>query len=590
MSRGYSEAQSGYWQKKVQRRRLLQIGFAGGLSAVALPLLGCSSNNTNTNSAATSAATRAAASAAAAGASGTAAARAASAAASPAARAVATGSPAPAAAAAANVRRGGKLRFGFSRDFEGFDPGAVADSYVGFLFVAGIYDPLVRYTADYQVAPGIATKWEVPDPQTLVFTIRDGVKFHDGDPVTADAVKANIDRIISAASKAKDKASLSSIDSTAAQGSTFTIKLKNPDAVVLPVLGDYAGMIASPKAFADLMTKPVGSGAFKLQSWDKGAKITLVKNDDYWEQGPGGKLPYLDGMETTIIPDAEQQLNSLKSGQVDLLTIITGETIDRIKSDNNLQYVTGPSRLVRTQFLNMAWPEVSTVPVRQAVAQAIDRKAIVDAVYAGHAQIAATMGTPGDWVFDSKIAPYPFDIAAAKKLLAQANMPNGFKLVVKTTNQPGEFQTISDLIRPQLKQIGVDYSYETIDPTASFKILYQDGNTGASVAGNDGRADFAQVVDLSFTKNGTFNFAGHFDKNWQTDPDIDALITKGRQTLDQAQRKVIYSALQQQVHDKVYSQDVLCYPEQGWGVSKKVQNLAWYQDARFRLNQVFLLG
>lgn len=223
-----------------------------------------------------------------------------------------------------------------------------------------------------------------------------------------------------------------------------------------------------------------------------------------------------------------------------------------------------------------------------AVAQSIDRKEIVDAIYAGHASVAATMGTPGDWVFDKAIPEYKYDVEAAKRTLSQAGFGSGLKLTVKVTGQPGEFQTISDLVRPQLKKAGIDYEYETIDPTASFQLIYREGKTSANIAGNDGRADFGQVADLSFAKTGTFNLAGAYDKSWQSDAQIDNLITRGRQTLDQTQRKSIYSDLQRQVHDKVYSQNVLVYPEQGWAAAKKLRGLTWYQDARFRLHEAWL--
>jgi ABC-type transport system substrate-binding protein len=240
---------------------------------------------------------------------------------------------------AAAIKRGGTLKFGFNRDVQGFDPAAVTDSYVGFIFVGGLYDGLVNYTTDYQVGPGLAEKWEQPDDMTINFTLRQGVKFHDGELWNADAAKANLDRVIAANSKAKDKASLTAVASfTAISPTQLQVKLKSPDSVVMPLLGDYAGLMASPKAFDNLMTNPVGAGPMKFKSWDKGNRVSLVKNPDYWAKGADGSpLPYLDGFDYVIIPDLEQQINSLKTGQVNLLTIITGDTIDRIKGDSGLQ-------------------------------------------------------------------------------------------------------------------------------------------------------------------------------------------------------------------------------------------------------------
>lgn len=548
-----------YTGMRMNRRRLLQVGGTTAIGAAAVGIVGCGDDDNSTSNTPTKAVGSSTA---------------------------AASSPT---SAAASIKRGGVLKFGFNRDVQGFDPAAVTDSYVGFIFVGGLYDGLVNYTPDYQVGAGLAEKWETPDETTLNFTIRQGVQFHDGEALTADAIAQNLQRVIASGSKAKDKASLTAIDSiTAVSPTQLQIKLKSPDSVVLPLLGDYAGMIASPKAFANLMTNPVGTGPMKFGSWEKGNKVTLTKNPNYWGKGAGGQLPYLDGFEYVIIPDLEQEINSLKTGQVHLLTIITGDAIDRIKGDSSMQYIGGPSRLLRSQFINMAWPGLERLEVRQALSMAIDRKALIQAAYAGHAQPAATLGTPGDWVFDSSIEQYKYDVDGAKKLLSQAGFADGLKLQIKVTGQPGEFQTLSDIVRPQLAKAGIDYTYETIDPTASFQLIYREGKTAANIAGNDGRADFGQVADVFLAVGGGLNLTSAYDKNWKLDSDIAQLVTKGRQTLKQEDRKAIYKDLQKQVRDKVYNQNVLCYPEQGWAAAKKVQNLKWYQDARFRLHEVWL--
>lgn len=555
--------ESDYWQKylkqrserRLGRRSLLRYGAFASAGLAATALVGCGDDDDDDDSTSTPGG------------------------ASP--QATATTAPAV---------RGGTLKFALNRDVQGLDPAKVTDSYVGFIFIGGLYDGLINYTNDYQVGAGLAEKWETPDATTINLTIRQGVKFHDGEPLNAAAVKANLDRVIAQGSTAKDKASLAALASiTAVSENQVQLKLKNPDNVVLPLLGDYAGLMASPKAFETLQTNPMGTGPMKFKSWEKGSKVVLEKNPAYWgKASDGGALPYLDGFEFVVIPDLEQQINSLKTGQVHLLTLITGDTISRIKGDSNLQYISGPSRLLRTMFLNMAWPGLERLEVRQAMSQAVDRNALIGAAYAGFAKPAATLGTPGDWVFDSSIEQYKYDVANAKKLLSAAGYENGLKIQVKTTGAPGEFQTVLDVVKPQLKQAGIEVEYETIDPTAAFQLIYREGKTAINIAGNDGRADFGQVADVFMAVGGGLNLTSAYDKSWKLDTEIEGLMTKGRQTLAQAERKTIYKDLQKQIRDKVYNQNVLAYPEQGWAASKKVSNLKWYQDARFRLHEVSL--
>lgn len=561
MDRNYWLRNGATGARRVNRRRLLQYG---GFSAAALAttaLVGCGDDDDDTGSN------------------------------TPGASPTSGGGTTPEATpTTGSVTRGGTLRFGFNRDIQGLDPAKVTDSYVGFIFVGGLYDGLINYTNDYQLGAGLAEEWETPDDTTINLTIRQGVTFHDGEPLTAEAVKANLERIIAADSTAKDKASLIAVDSISVTGDNIVqIKLKNPDSVVLPLLGDYAGLMASPAAFDNLMTNPVGTGPMKFTAWDKGNKVSLEKNPNYWgKAADGGSLPYLDGFEYLVIPDLEQQINSLKTDQVDLLTLIVGDSIGRIKDDSDLQYISGPSRLLRTMFINMSMEGLDRQEVRQALAQSVDREALIAAAYGGFAGPAASLATPGDWVYDSSIPAYEYNINEAKQLLSAAGYEDGLKLTVLTTGAPSEFQTLTDIIKPQIAQAGIEIEYQTIDATAAFQLIYREGKSALNLAGNDGRADFGQVVDVFLAKGGGLNLTSAADPNWTLDPEIQDLATRGRQALDQEERKDIYSELQQQVHDKVYNQNVLCYPEQGWAASKKVQGLNWYQDARFRLHEVHL--
>src|SRR5260370_827440 len=243
-------------------------------------------------------------------------------------------------------------------------------------------DALVTIDASLKIKPGLATSWQYSAPTTLQFTLRQGVKFHDGTDFNADAVKFNIDRILSAASSPR-KSELASVKSVEVKDpSTVIFHLQKPDAALLAQLVDRAGMVLSPAAIAkggaDFALKPIGAGTgpFAFVEWKRDDHLTLKKNPSYWVSG----RPYLDQLIYRPITDSSSALAPLRTTDIDVAgtNAIADKDIASVKSDSSLIYKDSPALSFGGFLVNSGGSGVlADKAKRQAVALALDRAQIV---------------------------------------------------------------------------------------------------------------------------------------------------------------------------------------------------------------------
>lgn len=493
-------------------------------------------------------------------------------------------------------KQGGTLGMAMAVDLEGLDPHATTGTAVMRIFHAGIYDPLIRYNPeDLSLEPGLAVSWETPEPTTVLLKLRQGVMFHDGSTLDADVVKYNIERVLDPATRAKDRAAMTVVTRVeAADPQTVRLTLSRPSASLLALLGDRPGLMVSRAAAetGTLMDKPVGTGPFQFVEWVKGSSASFRRFEGYWEQdAQGNTLPYLDGIQVRVIPDEEQQFNALVSSTVQMMEVgsagVGGQYIDRIQGDGNLQFVGGETRAFKSILLNLAWPPLDNVDLRRAIAYGVNRKAIGDAVYFSHATVATGPATPRDWAYDPAIQGYEYDPKKAKDLLAKAGMPNGFTFPGLVSTTP-DLNQVAVAVKAQLAEIGINFDYQVGDRSQILDTVYSKGQTGATISGSEGRADFGQLASTYFSSNGSFMIA-HYREGWQPPiPEIDRLIADAEATYDLEERKELYSRLQQLVVDNVYGHVFLVYPETGFGLRKNVQNFTFYGDNYPRLHRVWL--
>jgi peptide/nickel transport system substrate-binding protein len=475
------------------------------------------------------------------------------AAAAPAAQGAATAAPAAAkpgeaakpAAADAKPTAGGQLKVGINADLTTMDP-HVSTAAVDRQIYQSIFDPLVRLDKDLKIQPSLAQSWEQPDPKTLIFKLRTGVKYHDGEPFNAASVKANIERMQSHP-KSQRKGELADVASVeAVDESTVKFTLKQPSSPLLSLLTDRAGMMVSTKAAEaagdDFARKPVGTGAFSFVEWVKDDRLVVKKNPTYWDKDASGtQLPYLDEIQYKPITDGTQRLTALKTGTVDIIDIPASKDMPALKSGQELTYSEIPGLAYRYIQINTKRPVMESKEIRQAIAWAIDREAINKAVFFNVGQPAYQAIPPSSFAFDAGFkANSPRDVNKAKELVAKSGLKDPkFTLVV--TNTPEDKQ-IAEVYKEQLADVGISMDIELLEfATLLDRTLKQEFD--ASSLQWSGRPDPDGNIYNYFHSKGSGN------RSQYSNPEVDKILEQTRAVSDPAERKKLYSQLNQILTD-----------------------------------------
>jgi len=454
--------------------------------------------------------------------------------------------------------RGGTLTSSLQFDPQTLDYASFGNDGQSKATIANCVEPLLTVDTEGQPAPLLATSWENPDDHTYLFKLRQGVTFQDGTDFDADAVEYSMGRIRS------NKASIQYpqlvyIDSIEKpdQG-TIKLTLRSPFAPFLYSIADHAGRVISPatgEKYGDGRLKVdltnAGTGPFKFVEWKTGDHVTLVRNERYWRSDAfGTQLPYADKLNYRIIPDGNPALASLRNGEIDAmgLAAVGGaqpppQQIAGVRADPSLSYHDRPGTNVHSLLFNEAKQPFGSKEVRQAISFAIDQAAIDHAVFFDTAPPTDVIFTAAIWTYDDAYHPYPErDLAKAKQFLAQAGRPNGFACTLVMRDIP-VFQQTAELIKDQLREIGVDVTIQGMDQAAllaaaragEHQIFYGVPNPGL---------DPDSWSYVYFSTKGASNAFTRYDN-----PNVDRLLEQARTTLDAATRKPLYQQAQRMIMD-----------------------------------------
>ncbi|HKF76285.1 MAG TPA: ABC transporter substrate-binding protein, partial [Candidatus Dormibacteraeota bacterium] len=352
-------------------------------------------------------------------------------------------------------KTGGTLKISQETEINTLDPGA-SGLLVEREIYYNMYESLLGIDAKLNFVPELAASWKYTDPTTLVFTLRQGVKFQDGTDFNADAVKFNIDRYMTASDSAR-KSDLASVQSVEAQGpNTAVFHLKHPDATLLAQLVDRAGMMLSPTAVqqvgAKLGVNPVGAGTgpFEFVEWQRDDHLTLKRNPNYWRKdAQGRRLPYLDQVVYRPMTDLNAILASLQTGDVDVARTVAGKDVATVKADSSLVYKSTTGLGYANIELNVSAPPFNDPAKAKAVALAVDRAEILQNIAFGIGTISYGPITAASWAYDPTEKIY--DKADPVKAKATAT---GFSFTLKTGNTQDNLQE-GQLIQAELAKAGI---------------------------------------------------------------------------------------------------------------------------------------
>lgn len=390
-------------------------------------------------------------------------------------------------------------------------------SYFSFEVLENVFDTLVEPDENLEMRPALAESWTVsPDQLAWTFRLRPGVTFHDGSPFTADDVVYSYRRIIDEKLAQVDKFSAVT-DVTARDDRTVVIRLAKPTPNLLTNLGGFKGMAIVSRANVDsgeIATRPVGTGPFAFASQRSGDSITLRANPAYW-----GGAPKIPGVTFQFISEPSTALSALQAGEVDWTDSIPPQRVTQLEGDDSVRLAVTPSNDYWYLALNEARAPWNDVRVRQAIAFAIDRAAIVQATSYGTAaanQLAIPEGNPWYIGYDR----YRYDLGEAKRLLAEAGAaPSSLDMLV--TNEYPETVTAAQVIADNLAPLGIEVKIRTVD-MATWLDEQNSGNFDMLMMGWLGNIDPDDFYYAQHHTDGTSN-AQKF-----SDPEVDRLLDAGR--------------------------------------------------------------
>ena len=489
----------------------------------------------------------------------------------------------PAVAKADSPKKGGTLRVGFYIEAVTMDPhfsGSKVDRQV----YHNIYEPLLTLDTKLNVKPGLAESWTQPDPKTLVFKLRRGVKFHDGTACDAEAAKFNFNRMKTEA-KSLRKGEVANIDSVdVVDATTIKVNLKKPDASLLATLTDRAGMMVSPKviqergAGLERDAKGAGTGPFEFVEWVKDSHLVIKRNDSHWNKQGG---PYLDRVRYRPIPDDTVKLQSLQAGEIDVMDYVLPRDVAPMKADKRLVVVDVPSLADFGYQLNHGKPPFNNKALRQAVAYAVDLDQIVKGVWLNVGYPANGPISPASWAYDRAIPPIKRDLARAKAKLIEGGQPAGFTFTMTTNNIPISVQE-AEVIQAQLAEAGITMKIQLVD--ASTLIASGNAKNFEMVSFQwSGRPDpDGNTYQFFKTTPGTsFNWSGISNEK------VDLLLDKTREVSSPVERKKLYGELTRLLQEELPMLFIV-HPIEPKAFSPKVQGYDPIPDGMMRLKDVWL--
>ena len=467
---------------------------------------------------------------------------------------------------------GKTLTVGIVSDPVTLDPALMA-SFFELSVQYNLHEPLVHVTPDLKIEPGLASV-ETPDALTYRFVLKPNLTFHDGTPIDAAAVKANFDRMLDPATASPRRSELSPIDQVEVTGAlTFTIKLKSAYTPLLQVLSNRAGMMVSPTALKrlgpDFATKAVGAGPYKVVSWTKNSELVLERFAGYWR----GPVP-IERVVFRPIADETVRLTNLRSGTVQLVDAVPAQTVGTLSREAGITLKQASGLGFNAFSFNTTKAPFNNIRVRQAFTSAIDKQAILRAVYFGTGSVAYGAIPPSmGWVHDANFAPYKMNVEAARKLLAEAGVATPVPVTITVTNSPAQVRT-AEVLQAQANQAGFKVDIKQIDATSLITVLRQK-DFDLCMSPWSGRTDPDGNMYNYFTKTGPNNFMGY-----QSDKVTD-LLEKARGTPQQADRAKLYREAEAQL-----AADApilfLTFPAT---LQASTKSLSWlqYPDGAFRL-------
>lgn len=445
-----------------------------------------------------------------------------------------------AAGTSAPAKSGGHLVLARAQDSVDMDKTMVFSNASIWVYIQ-IYENLTIGSKDGRsVEPWLATSWTQSDDKlTWTFKLREGVKFSDGSPLTSADVKFSIDQ--SSGTHGGWEFINSAIQTVSTPDPhTVVIKTKYPWA---PLLADLAcpnnGIIPNNyggRSKADFYKAPIGSGPFKWSTWDKGSKLTLVKNPNHWRKG----LPYLDSVTWQVVPDDNTRNVMIQGDTAQINENPPFSTVEQLKNASGVTMQLFPSTRTDYILMNETKPPFSDQNIRLAISYAIDRESLVKTVLFGHGTPANSLFMPTVPYYDPHTPGQQYDMNKAQAALAKSSMPHGFSCTYTAQSGDATDQAIAQILQASLKKLGITMNIKNVDPSALHdiqnKLDYQISHSYWTMD----IADPDELVQFAVLPAG----GGHSFDTGYLNKQAQSLAKKAEQEFNHDKRQQLYNQLQ----------------------------------------------
>ncbi|MCC6791272.1 MAG: ABC transporter substrate-binding protein [Thermomicrobiales bacterium] len=453
-------------------------------------------------------------------------------------------------------------------------------------FIPALFDNLIEIDAEFNLVPGLAASWESSaDELEWTFHLQPNVLFHDGTPCDAEAVAFNFRRVLDPNNNLRHRANIEIITAVeVVDPLTVKIVLGEPFTPILATITEAVGYISSPAAIEqygeEYGSHPVGAGPFKLVEWRRDSELALARFDDYWRTD----LPRASGVSFLPIPDTAVKLTSLRTGDIEIVDEIATADADSVAGDDSLQLFTLAGSRWPMIRLNTVIAPFDNLALRQAVAHAINRDAIIAAIYFGRGTPAYGPISPlYPAVYDPAIEQngLRFDLDMARAKLAEGGQPDGFSFSLDIGSTP-QVARLAELIQASLTEVGIQLEIVARE-SAAFTERLRSKEFQAALGSWTPRPDVDGIIYQHFHTAGLANWVSY------SNPELDTLLDQTRTTPPGNERNELFRQA-----ERIVAQEVpwvfLVFEELNRAARVGVANYTITADTLLQLRDVALDG
>jgi peptide/nickel transport system substrate-binding protein len=443
---------------------------------------------------------------------------------------------------------------------------------------SSIFDGLVHRDLDMEIGPGLATSWEWigEDDDRLRFHLREGVTFHNGEPFDAEAVKFTFDRLLGEEGAAgPQQANYTSIDRVEiVDPYTVDLVLGTPDPVLITKLAGYGAMIVPPGYVSEndpetFNRLPVGTGPFKVVDYAPDDRLTLEANPDYF-RGP----PQVERLVVRFISEPSTRVAELQAGRVDIAQNVPISLAESVERAPGVRIEAVGSPTVSSLRFNHCEAPTDDLLVRQAIAHAVDRDGIIEAILEGYGTPIASFQSSMSFGYDPALEAYPYDPERARALLAEAGVGANTPIQIDFIGTDAIFREVAQAVASMLEAVGLQPNLVTHETNTYYNDMVPNNRVGGLYYSGWGgwTLDFDNTAYLLYR-------TGQFWNPCFSSEEIDRLLEEQRQTYDQGEREVALRRVAELAHELLV--DLPLYQHQNlWGVAERVEGFVAPADDR----------